>query len=318
MNIFWFALSVLLISCTPKHEMNHLASEKSPYLQQHKENPIWWYPWGEKALQYANKKQKLIFLSVGYSTCHWCHVMEREVFEKKDTAKTLNDHYVSIKVDREERPDIDAFAIKAQTGITGRAGWPISIILTPDLKPVFAASYVPKKEFIYILKEIEKAWIEKREELHKRGEGVREWLNKKAKKDLSFDKDRDLYEAFFNHYKKVFDPQFGGKKGPQKFPINIDLQVLMRHHLHKKEKLALSMVDKTLTTIAKSGLFDHLEGGFHRYSTTRRWSIPHFEKMLYDQASFINAFVEFYQIKPRPLHQNTIEQTLQFLFKNHL
>ena len=316
-----FFLSLLILShCSQKHEENHLKTEKSSYLQQHAQQKIWWYPWNNSALNYSKKNQKLIFLSIGYSSCHWCHVMEKKVFAHDDVADKLNKYYVSIKVDREERPDLDSYFLKAQTIINKRSGWPITLILTPDLQPVFGASFVPKKEFLYILEEVNNAWVNQKDKLIERGEKVNEWLNTKPKTELSYEKDKELLQTFYNHYTHLFDPLFGGKKiGPHfapKFPINDDLRLLLRYYFHKKEKQALKMVKLTLKTIAKSALFDHLDGGFHRYSIDRKWQTPHFEKMLYDQASFINAYIELYQINPDPLLKSTIQKTITYLLND--
>jgi uncharacterized protein YyaL (SSP411 family) len=277
---------------------NRLALESSPYLLQHRDNPVDWYPWGEEAFARARDEQKPIFLSIGYSTCHWCHVMEHESFENAATAEALNRDFVAIKVDREERPDVDDVYMQAVQSMTGQGGWPLSVFLTPDRKPFYGGTYFPpaprwgRPGFPQILAAIAGAWSERRNELETsaaemlahleagRGEGAR------AAAPLS-----DPIVLAVRTLERQFDPVHGGFGGAPKFPPSMRLELLLRHFLRTGEAQARAMTEKTLLAMAAGGMYDQIGGGFHRYSVDERWLVPHFEKMLYDNAMLARVYV---------------------------
>ena len=282
---------------------NRLAGEKSPYLLQHAHNPVDWYPWGDDAFRKAKAENKPIFLSVGYATCHWCHVMERESFESTAVARILNENFVSIKVDREERPDVDRVYMLFVQASTGQGGWPMSVWLTPDRKPFFGGTYFPpdarfgRPGFAAILQGLAKAWTTDRERVEQSGAQVLEQLGEYTRFDSggrlpgpeALDK---AYQAF----RRTFDPTHAGFGRAPKFPRPSVFNFLLRYYSATKNDEALEMVTATLRAMAKGGMHDQLGGGFHRYSVDERWFVPHFEKMLYDQAQLAISYVEAFQI----------------------
>jgi len=286
---------------------NRLASEKSPYLLQHAHNPVDWFPWGDEAFAKAREAGKPIFLSIGYSTCHWCHVMERESFENEAVARVLNEHFVCIKVDREERPDVDRIYMAFVQATTGSGGWPMSVWLTPELKPFVGGTYFPPEDrygragFTTLLGRINEAWQEKREALLAQSEKMTAALQTAPSAnarsgDLSPAPIRRLYE----YATSVFDAEWGGFGGAPKFPRPALFHVLIRCSIHpdlhsKEQAQALRMIRETLRAMARGGMHDALGGGFHRYSVDRFWHVPHFEKMLYDQAQLAVAYLEHWQ-----------------------
>ena len=281
----------------PHKHTNRLAKEKSPYLLQHAHNPVDWFPWGEEAFAKAKKEGKPVFLSVGYSTCHWCHVMERESFENEDTAKILNAHFVSIKVDREERPDVDEIYMEAvQAMNNGGGGWPMSVFLTPEGKPFFAGTYFPPDDrhgrpgFPTLLDRIRTLWTEKRDEIEKQGDMLVEFLANSGKPDGPTDLDAKLLPAAVKQMLDRFDPDNGGFGTSPKFPPAMALGYLLREA--RNDKAAMQAVTKTLDAMARGGMYDQAGGGFARYSTDERWLIPHFEKMLYDNAQLARVYAE--------------------------
>jgi len=310
-----------------KHQ-NRLINEKSPYLLQHADNPVDWYPWGEEAFQKAVKEDKPIFLSIGYSTCHWCHVMEHESFENEEIAAKINEYFVPIKVDREERPDIDNIYMSAVTAMTGRGGWPLTAILTHDLKPFFGGTYFPPQPkwgspgLMDILESVHKAWQDNREQLIQSSSALIESL--KAKETSSnrgsvtaeqvFNK--KILEKCFNQFSQRYDAQYGGFGGAPKFPSSHNLSFLLRYWLRTKDDRVLGMVEDTLTKMAKGGIYDHLGGGFHRYATDRYWQIPHFEKMLYDQAILSRTYLEAYQITKKDSYAQTAREIFNYVLRD--
>jgi uncharacterized protein YyaL (SSP411 family) len=284
---------------------NRLALEQSPYLLQHAHNPVDWYPWGEEAFAKARAEDKPIFLSVGYSTCHWCHVMERESFESAELAEILNQHFVSIKLDREERPDVDRVYMTFVQATTGGGGWPMSVFLTPQLKPFFGGTYFPPEDrygrpgFRTVLTHIAAHWKEQRGRIDSSSEQVVEQLAKYARVQSSFLPDEKVLASGFYAFRRAFDHQLGGFGGAPKFPRPSVLNFLLRYHKIFHEEEALEMVVKTLEEMAKGGMNDQLGGGFHRYSVDERWFVPHFEKMLYDQAQLAIAYLEAFQVTGR-------------------
>ncbi len=284
-------------SCQQPLHTNRLAHEKSPYLLQHAHNPVDWYPWGEDAFARAVKENKPIFLSIGYSTCHWCHVMERECFENPEIAAQLNRDFISIKVDREERPDIDQVYMSYVMATTGGGGWPMSVLLTPDRHPFFGGTYFPPETFKDILRQASEAW-------HKDSKGIiagtpavmESFRRMNAPAAGKEPVDPKLLTAAFESYSKAFDARHGGFGPAPKFPRPVVLGFLLRYHAQTGNKQALDMTIRTLQEMARGGIYDQLGGGFHRYSTDDRWFLPHFEKMLYDQAQLAVAYLEAYQI----------------------
>jgi uncharacterized protein YyaL (SSP411 family) len=313
---------------------NRLIHEKSPYLLQHAHNPVDWYPWGDDAFERAKKHDRPIFLSIGYSTCHWCHVMEHESFEDEEVAELMNNVFVSIKVDREERPDIDNVYMTVAQMITGRGGWPLTIIMTPDKKPFHAATYIPKLSrfgtmgMIDMIPRISELWETNRDEILESADKITSALNssqatygastpdgvkaqyKNAKLDES------ILDSAFNELKESFDEEFGGFGIAPKFPTPHNLFFLLRYWKRTGEKYALRMVEKTLSAMGSGGIKDHLGGGFHRYSTDRQWKVPHFEKMLYDQALLAIAYTEAYQSTKNSDYEQDARQILDYVLRD--
>ncbi|MBS3950894.1 MAG: thioredoxin domain-containing protein [Peptococcaceae bacterium] len=295
--------------------LNRLAKEKSPYLLQHAHNPVNWYPWGDEAFAEARRRDVPIFLSIGYSTCHWCHVMERETFEDKEAALALSDAFVCIKVDREERPDIDATYMAVCQAMTGQGGWPLTILMTADKEPFFSGTYFPKKSrhgrpgIVDVCASVKKSWAEKRSEVL----GVASQVTAQLKKIVSVSPltgtlDEGTFERAYKGFASRYDSQFGGFGSAPKFPSPHNLSYLLRYYKQSGEKKALDMVVETLRHMGRGGVYDQIGFGFHRYATDREWLLPHFEKMLYDQALISIAYTEAYQItKDEDLKQKAQE-----------
>ena len=285
---------------------NRLAQETSPYLLQHKNNPVDWYPWGPEALQRSKDEDKPIFLSIGYSACHWCHVMEHESFENADVATFMNEQFVNVKVDREERPDLDDIYMKATQVLSGHGGWPMSVFLTPDLKPFFAGTYYPlvarygQPGFPDVLGTMSNAWKNTKDEVEKRAAQVLQHvqqltLGSEHLPELGETVERprlDVLDNALEQLGQIFDPHQGGFGGPPKFPHADSIRLCLRQHLATDDPHALHMAEHTLDCMARGGIYDQLGGGFSRYSTDGEWAIPHFEKMLYDNALLIPAYLE--------------------------
>ena len=285
---------------------NRLIHETSPYLRQHAHNPVDWYAWGEEALARARAEDKPIFLSVGYSACHWCHVMERECFENASIAALMNSLYVNIKVDREERPDIDDIYMKAVTAMSGSGGWPMSVFLTPQLEPFFGATYLPpvsaygRPSFPDVLIGLSEAYRTQRSEVFEQARQLAAAIAEEGRADLRGELPDALFEASLAQYKRRFDPVWGGFGAAPKFPHASDLRLCLRHQLRSGDAEALSMALRTLDRMGDGGMFDQLGGGFHRYSVDREWRVPHFEKMLYDNAQLIVAYLEAFTLTRNP------------------
>ncbi len=300
---------------------NRLINEKSPYLLQHAYNPVDWYPWCQEAFEKAKKEDKPIFLSIGYSSCHWCHVMEKESFEDEEVAEIINKYFVPIKVDREERPDIDTVYMNVCILFNGSGGWPLTIIMTPDKKPFFAGTYYPKHSrpgrigLIDLLLSVAKKWQEDKEDLIQRSEKVIKYLleeNQTSSSDIKID---SINAGFFD-LKGRFDSSYGGFSNKPKFPTPHNLMFLLRYYYYNKENQALSMVEKTLLNMRLGGIYDHIGFGFHRYSTDRYWLLPHFEKMLYDQAMLLMAYTEAYQITKKDIYKQTAQEIIQYVVRD--
>ena len=307
-----------------QRKMNRLAKETSPYLQQHRYNPVDWYPWGPEALAKAKKENKVIFLSIGYSACHWCHVMERESFESEAIAKKMNEFFICIKVDREERPDIDEIYMAATVGLTGSGGWPMSVWMTPDLKPFFAGTYFPPEDrfgrpgFPRVLDDVHKAWKERPDAVREQAKTVTEFLTKNLNLASDpADPKVDSLTLAFTQSEQRYDADHGGFANPPhfapKFPHSNKLSLLLRHHVRTKDAKPLAIVENTLEKMAHGGIYDQLRGGFHRYSTDRVWLAPHFEKMLYDNSLLVRTYAEAHTITQKPLYRRIVTETLDYM-----
>jgi uncharacterized protein YyaL (SSP411 family) len=303
---------------------NKLIHEKSPYLQQHAHNPVDWYPWGEEAFEKARREDKPVFLSVGYSTCHWCHVMERESFESADVAEILNRNFVPVKVDREERPDVDRIYMAFVQATTGGGGWPMSVWLTPDLKPFYGGTYYPpfdaygRPGFITVLRKIAEVWSSDRTRIAQSSSQVIEQLQRHlaAGEQAGARLDEGIFEAAYHQFRRGFDPQFGGFGGAPKFPRPVVHNFLLRYHARTGNAEALEMVLLTLRRMAAGGMHDQLGGGFHRYSVDERWFVPHFEKMLYDQAQLAVSYLEAFQITGEELYAGVARDILDYVLRD--
>ncbi|MDD5936549.1 MAG: DUF255 domain-containing protein, partial [Clostridiales bacterium] len=277
---------------TKNRQSNHLIHEKSPYLLQHAYNPVHWYPWSEEAFDKAKSEDKPIFLSIGYSTCHWCHVMERESFEDTEVAKLLNDNFISIKVDKEERPDVDTIYMNVCQAINGHGGWPLTILMTPDQKPFYAGTYLPKYSteqmpgLMDLLYRAANAWKEERQSLVQSGTDIVRQLRQLQglKNNHRSRTGKLLFGVAFSNLDQQFDELYGGFGIAPKFPMPHQLMFLLRYAVKYQNEVALKLVEDTLDAMYAGGIYDHLGGGFSRYSTDRMWLVPHFEKMLYDNA----------------------------------
>ncbi len=308
---------------------NRLAGESSPYLLQHADNPVDWYPWGEEALSRAREEDRPIFLSIGCAACHWCHVMAHESFEDPDAAAVLNAHFVSVKVDREERPDLDQIYMRAVVAITGSGGWPMSVFLTPEGVPFYGGTYFPPSprhglpSFVQVLEAIARAWRERRDEITRSGAGLLEHLRQDAAAPgiplpgtaAPSDLTTAVLDAARNQLERQHDAANAGLGSAPKFPQPMTIEFLLRAHLRTGERSALAMAEATLEKMARGGIYDHLGGGFHRYATDAAWLVPHFEKMLYDNAQLARVYVHAWQVTQTPLFRRVAEETLDYLLR---
>ena len=298
---------------------NHLKNQTSPYLLQHSENPVDWYPWGEEAFSRAREEDKPVFLSIGYSTCHWCHVMAQESFEDEETAELLNRHFVSVKVDREERPDVDAIYMSVCQAFTGNGGWPASIFMTADRKPFFAGTYFPKRSrdgmigFTELLTAIHDRWENDRPSLLRLADEVVARLNRS--RETSGAPEADLIDAAAELYRQSYDRKNGGFGRAPKFPAAHSLLFLLTCYERRGDESCLKMAEKTLLQMYRGGLFDHIGFGFFRYSTDERFLIPHFEKMLYDNALLIMACCKAYRAAKKTIYLEIAQKTADFVLR---
>ena len=303
---------------------NRLIHQKSPYLLQHAHNPVDWYPWGEEAFQTAKNLDKPIFLSIGYATCHWCHVMERESFENIEVAELLNRTCICIKVDREELPDVDSLYMEfAQSMMAGAAGWPLNLFLTPELEPFFATTYLPVHGthglmgLIDLIKKMGEIWSsESREKMITQAGAIVDLFseNVHTKGDMlpDFDQIDETAELLY----KMADPVYGGMKGAPKFPVGYQYSFLLRYYKLTQDHRALFLVDRTLEMMHRGGIYDHLGGGFSRYSVDEKWLVPHFEKMLYDNAVLAQSYLEAWQLTKKPLYLEVSKQILDYVLRD--
>ncbi|HRY37940.1 MAG TPA: thioredoxin domain-containing protein, partial [Smithellaceae bacterium] len=300
---------------------NRLQNEKSPYLLQHARNPVDWYPWGEEAFVKAQLEDKPVFLSIGYSTCHWCHVMKRESFEDEEVAGLLNETFVNIKVDREERPDIDVVYMKVCQLMTQSGGWPLTIMTTPDKRPFFAATYIPKETqygrvgLLEILPRVKSLWQKKRADVLSVASEITQLVQQPTignTKDLG----EEILHRAYRSLSTSFDRTFGGFGQAPKFPSPHNFFFLLRYWRRTGEVEALRMVEDTLQNMRYGGIFDQIGFGFHRYSTDTRWIVPHFEKMLYDQALMAMAFIELYQATGKNKYEISAREIFTYVLRD--
>jgi uncharacterized protein YyaL (SSP411 family) len=301
---------------------NHLRNETSPYLRQHADNPVDWYPWGQDAFDKAQREDKPIFLSIGYSTCHWCHVMAHESFEHPEVAKLMNEAFVSIKVDREERPDIDSVYMKACQVMTGTGGWPLTVILTPDKKPFFATTYVPRESrfglegMMELVPHIRDIWAMRRGETLSLSDKVTTLLQQAPENTAGEEPGEATLKLAHEQLAQSFDAEQGGFSRAPKFPTPTNLLFLLRYWKRSGDKTALDMVEKTLQGMRRGGIYDHVGFGFHRYSTDSEWLLPHFEKMLYDQALLAMAYIEAYQATGTEDYGKTAREIFTYVLRD--
>lgn len=303
---------------------NRLAQEKSPYLLQHAFNPVDWYPWGEAAFAKARSENKPIFLSIGYSTCHWCHVMEHKSFESDSIAALMNENFVCIKVDREERPDVDKVYMTTVQALTGQGGWPLSVWLTPDLKPFFGGTYFPpdsrhgRPGFPDVLRQLSKAWREQREQILASGDNILAALKEHtlAARDTATVLLAPLARTAFGQFQQSYDARLGGFGNAPKFPRPSVFNFLLRYAARNNDRNAVEMTLHTLERMWAGGMYDHLGGGFHRYSVDANWRVPHFEKMLYDQALLVWSYLEAYQITREDFYAQVARETLDYVLRD--
>lgn len=305
-----------------KQRENRLAGEKSPYLLQHKNNPVDWYPWGEEAFRTAKEQDKPVFLSIGYSTCHWCHVMEHESFSDIEIAKLMNETFINIKVDREERPDIDAIYMQVCQMMTGSGGWPLSVVMTPERKPFFAGTYFPPtqrggrlgmKEIIDRTNEI---WVKNRAEIIQSANEVTAQINLDRYGNKAEKFSKGIFRKAYHELASSFDEEYGGFGHRPKFPVPHNLSYLMKYYYDSGVSDALDMVEKTLIEMRKGGIYDQLGYGFHRYSTDPQWLVPHFEKMLYDEAMMLKVYTEAYELTGKPLYKRVAEEISTYILRD--
>ena len=303
--------------------MNRLAAETSPYLLQHADNPVDWYPWGEEAFARAREEDKAILLSVGYAACHWCHVMEHESFEDEETARVMNERFVPVKVDREERPDVDGLYMDAVVAMTGHGGWPMTVFLRPDGKPFFGGTYFPPEprfnmpSFKQVLVAVDEAYRSRRDDLDRQAELLTDALRESGARAPSNEPlTESLLSGAVRTLRSQFDPEHGGFGGAPKFPPASTLEFLLRMHHRTGDEEALELTRHTLDRMAWGGMYDHLGGGFHRYSVDAAWLIPHFEKMLYDNALLASAYLHGWLVTGEERYREVVVETLDYLVRD--
>ena len=301
--------------------MNQLISESSPYLLQHANNPVHWKAWNKDSLALAQKNNKLIIISIGYSACHWCHVMEHESFENEDVAETMNQHFINIKVDREERPDVDAIYMKAIQIMTGRGGWPLNVVALPDGRPVWGGTYFRKEEWISTLEKLNHIYQSSPEKMIEYAEKLQlgiNSLNFSNTEITSEQLNQNCIDPLIEKWKKSFDLDFGGMARAPKFMMPNNYKFLLRYGHQENKQDILDFVNLTLTKMAYGGLFDTIDGGFSRYSVDMKWHVPHFEKMLYDNGQLVSLYADAYKLTENPLYKEVIEKTLQFVSREFI
>jgi uncharacterized protein len=317
----WLALMILPFAARSE---NRLAEEKSPYLLQHRDNPVDWYPWGKEAFDRARQENKPVFVSIGYSTCHWCHVMARESFENPQTAKLLNEHFVNVKVDREERPDVDRFCMAFVQATGGSGGWPMNVWMTPEGEPFFGGTYFPPDDrpgqpgFPSVIRLVAEEWKSSEVEIRAHGGKVIDALRSSAAPPAS-EVSEDILSSAYKEFVRNYDPEWGGFGRGEQFPRASVFNFLLRLHAtapaSPEGKAALEMIRNTLHKMASGGIRDHIGGGFHRYAVDRAWRVPHFEKMLCDQAQLAISYCEAWQVTGDPLFLDVAQDTLEYVLR---
>ena len=295
---------------------NHLQGQKSPYLLQHATNPVDWFPWGDEAFQKAREEDKLVLVSIGYAACHWCHVMEKECFRNPDIAELMNSHFVNIKVDREERPDIDHYYMEAVQLITGSGGWPLNCVALPNGRPVFGGTYFPSERWKELLNRLAEAYQQAPDQLRAQADQLEQGLQQMQLTDLTHTLEQFRsggLDQYLHRIKQSLDEENGGLKGAPKFPMPLLYQFLLKYHFVRGDQKLLDHIKYTLTRMGEGGLYDHLSGGFARYSTDPQWFVPHFEKMLYDNAQLASLYCQVYMHTKEDLFRQKAEETLKFL-----
>jgi len=299
--------------------MNRLAGESSPYLRQHAANPVDWYPWGDEAFATAEAEDKPILLSVGYSACHWCHVMAHESFEDAGVAAAMNADFVNIKLDREERPDIDAIYMEATQAMNGSGGWPMTVFLTPDRRPFYAGTYFPKAQFLELLEAVHDAWLTKRADLDAQADQLTASVRQRSAVNAptqTVGVGPDILRMTYESLRAAHDPEWGGFGRAPKFPMTTNLELLLRAYAHNHDPHTLQMVVTTLDAMASGGIYDHLGGGFSRYSVDAFWMVPHFEKMLYDNALIPRPYLHAWLTTQEPRFRQVVEETVAYVLRD--
>ncbi|MDP8993335.1 MAG: thioredoxin domain-containing protein [Actinomycetota bacterium] len=304
--------------------MNRLANETSPYLRQHQDNPVDWYAWGEEAFRRAAEEDKPVLLSVGYSACHWCHVMAHESFEDPEVAEVMNELFVNVKVDREERPDVDAVYMEAVQALSGQGGWPMTVFLTPDGRPFFGGTYYPKTSklgrpgFVDLMRAVDQAWRERRDQVLGQADQVSSVIQAQSAllSEGGGELGPSLLEKGYQSLAASYDKEWGGFGRAPKFPTPANLELVLRAHDHYRSEESLEMAVSSLDAMASGGLYDHLGGGFHRYSVDAFWMVPHFEKMLYDQAGLVRAYLHAWQVTGHERFRQVVEETVGYVLRD--
>ena len=310
---------ILYSSCNNAQDQhkkaNRLIHESSPYLLQHAYNPVDWYPWGDKAFERAKKENKPVIVSIGYSSCHWCHVMEKESFEDDSVAQFMNEHFISIKVDREERPDIDQIYIEVAQMINGSAGWPLNCMVLPDGKPFFAGTYYPKEQWLTLLQKVTELWEKDRKVITDQADQITAGIKGNAifQQSEARDIDSEFTKTISAAWLRMFDTKEGGYNRVPKFPMPANHEALLTLSTLKNNQDALDIVNITLQKMAQGGIYDQVGGGFARYSTDGYWKVPHFEKMLYDNGQLLSLYSKAFQITKNPMYKQVVEETIEFL-----
>ena len=296
--------------------MNRLADETSPYLRQHRDNPVDWYPWGEEAFAAARERDVPVLLSVGYSACHWCHVMAHESFEDDEAAAAMNAAFVNVKVDREERPDVDAVYMAAVQAITGRGGWPMTVALDHDGRPFWGGMYYPHESFLQLIEALSDAWTNRRAELFENAGSVVAALDEAAAvKPAPGVPELTLVNETLGKLAGAYDEEWGGFGQAPKFPTPHHIELILRAYMTNRGEDAERVVTTTLDAMASGGIYDHIGGGFARYSTDREWLVPHFEKMLYDQAMLVRLYRQAFSVLGRPQYRQVVEETIEYVLR---
>ena len=297
--------------------MNRLADETSPYLRQHRDHPVDWYPWGDEAFAAAQERDVPILLSVGYSACHWCHVMAHECFEDAEVATAMNAAFVNVKVDREERPDVDSLYMGAVQALSGRGGWPMTVAMYPDGRPFWGGTYFPKGAFLKLIAAISDAWATKRDELEQNATSIVEAINATATTSAAKElPGAELINETLKQISGAFDPEWGGFGKAPKFPTSHHIELVLRAFMGTGQEQAKQVVTTTLDAMASGGMYDHIGGGFARYSTDREWLVPHFEKMLYDQAQLTLIYRKAFTVFGIPQYRQIVEETIGYVLRD--